>query len=881
MEPKPFWFSKKMFFLMAFLFAIAFAVLFYLRKDTADEMFSTLINAVPSIRNYGMGAVEKVRNIIPVYGALVGVGFALVFMLMSLLFQFVLFVIRLSPFRWSVPLSLLVGLAPLVLFGGDMVYYSARFTALSGGIIIYLGYPLLYTGLIIAGISALLFLASLFSKSTAKNALVLIMVVGSAMTLSGCDWLNQIISTSCEFSSDPTHCYQESAVGSGESENCDTMPQSPDFEGSNPPKDKCYVMVAQNTGDPTACDKIAGGFMSYSKEECLDNVFKEGNPDKCVGSANEVACRNLYAQRQGGNCGTGFAFDEKSGSCQSSSDAVDPECADPTFTSQCASSNSVLICSGGKKRIESCAFGCFQADCRTSPGETDIAPEPEGKVDKDDKDDKEDKEEPKCECSSDQVCVDGACISVGCQIDADCGEGMTCLDKACVEKSGQCLKDADCPTDFTCEEKVCISKPACNAKDLYCLSTTTLQFCEEGQVSYKTCDNGCDASHCLTAQEKADKDKENEKENACKEGVNKCLSEVTLETCYGGEKETEKCEFGCEGSKCRTEKKKKCTGIQRLNPFCSEDDEDIEDKVASDLSTIQDAVGGKYMELLDEAIDGETNPAKLRGLEKYKEFLEKAGGGLEEIQASVESLKALKRIFLDAYDPSMDIQNMPVKDILKPGLFDRISQSIWGGPKTEAGIEMAEAEDGLSVYEAMLKRQAEIDFLQQSRLSRLGGIISENAKSKMVSEISDKAKDIAEGVAGDAMIAVSVVDYALTSFQDEAKKQAFVGLARAYNRRRADLEQQFPDMENEDIHKMVVEQVKDQPYQDAKGNTFIKYGNIIENQDCQAGTGNQLCIDNRVFWTSMEKSYEYTHDHELHDRFIQQFDRKLEKAGVN
>jgi hypothetical protein len=39
--------------------------------------------------------------------------------------------------------------------------------------------------------------------------------------------------------------------------------------GSNPPQDKCYLMEAQNTGDLSACDKIKGGLMSYTREECI------------------------------------------------------------------------------------------------------------------------------------------------------------------------------------------------------------------------------------------------------------------------------------------------------------------------------------------------------------------------------------------------------------------------------------------------------------------------------------------------------------------------------------------------------------------------------------------------------------------------------------
>jgi hypothetical protein len=104
-------------------------------------------------------------------------------------------------------------------------------------------------------------------------------------------------------------------------------------------------------------------------------------------------------------------------------------------------------------------------------------------------------------------------------------------------------------------------------------------------------------------------------------------------------------------------------------------------------------------------------------------------------------------------------------------------------------------------------------------------------------------------------------------------------MARAYNRRRIDIQKSNPNMSEEEIHKKTIEEVKEDPYQDAEGLTFIKYGNLIENADCQKGTGNQLCIDNRVFWTSMGKAYEHTHRDELHKRFIKQFDDKLKESG--
>lgn len=54
--------------------------------------------------------------------------------------------------------------------------------------------------------------------------------------------------------------------------------------------------------------------------------------------------------------------------------------------------------------------------------------------------------------------------------------------------------------------------------------------------------------------------------------------------------------------------------------------------------------------------------------------------------------------------------------------------------------------------------------------------------------------------------------------------------------------------------------IKENPYQDNPNLGFVKYGNLFENGDCKdAGSGNPLCIDNRVFWTAMDKTYEETH----------------------
>ncbi len=283
-------------------------------------------------------------------------------------------------------------------------------------------------------------------------------------------------------------------------------------------------------------------------------------------------------------------------------------------------------------------------------------------------------------------------------------------------------------------------------------------------------------------------------------------------------------------------------------------DDDIESKVEGDLNTIKDAATGKYMELLEAAIESEEDDAKKLGLEKYKEFLEKSGEQLEEIQANIETLKEIKKIFLDAYDPSMDIDKMSVSKILDHGLFDKIKERLVG---SDPPTERSKAEDALSVYEAMLKRQGDIDYLQKGRMDRLKDVVVSKAKDKVTSELKDKVTGIVEGVAGTAFSAVGIIDNALTSFREEAQKEMFVGLAAAYNRQRQSIEQSNPGLSKEEIHARTMANVKANPYEDVPNAGFIKYGNILENKDCN-DESNPLCIDNRVFWTAMDKAYQYS-----------------------
>lgn len=426
-----------------------------------------------------------------------------------------------------------------------------------------------------------------------------------ALPLAGC--LGDVMEVFCETGPDSDHCYQAAAVQESNPENCEKI-EGEGFVGQNPPKDKCYLQIAENTGDPSVCEKIEGGITSYSPDECLENVWKNGKVDDCKDAADPVACRTAWA-KHGDGCGSGFHWDK------------------------------------------------------------------------------------------------------------------------------------------------------------------TASICKAGEPP----------------------------------------------------------------------------------------DDDIEDKVGADLKTMGEAAGGKYMDLLTKAIDEEKDPFKLEGLQKYKEFLENGKEKFDQVSTSVEQLEALKRIFIDAYDPSMDIENMPVSKILAKGFFDRVKDGLLGADEpTGQEKESADAEDAITVYEAMLKRQGEIDFLKKDLKGRLGDIAASKAKDEGTDKIKTAVTEVAEDIGGTAFATVGIVDKALSDFQEEAKKQMFIGLARAYNRRREALSQQNPGMSPEQLHQLTISQVKEDPYQDNTNNGFIKFGNMLENPTCSDG-GAELCIEPDAWWTAMDKTYEHAH----------------------
>ena len=131
------------------------------------------------------------------------------------------------------------------------------------------------------------------------------------LLLAGC--LGDVMEVLCAGTPDEDHCFQAAAVQESEPGTCEKV-SGEGFVGQNPPKDKCYLQIAGNTGDPTVCDKIEGGITSYSKEECLDAVFRDHTVDSCEKAEDQIACRTAYAKRFG-ECGDGYFLGKKTGAC--------------------------------------------------------------------------------------------------------------------------------------------------------------------------------------------------------------------------------------------------------------------------------------------------------------------------------------------------------------------------------------------------------------------------------------------------------------------------------------------------------------------------------------------------------------------------------------
>ena len=107
----------------------------------------------------------------------------------------------------------------------------------------------------------------------------------AVLPLAGCG-LGDLMAFSCQFMGNPDHCYQNAAVQDADPYGCEKV-SGKDFVsgGSNPPRDKCYLQIAENTNDYNVCKNIKGGLMSYTQEECVTDI--------AVNTEDPAGCKRL------------------------------------------------------------------------------------------------------------------------------------------------------------------------------------------------------------------------------------------------------------------------------------------------------------------------------------------------------------------------------------------------------------------------------------------------------------------------------------------------------------------------------------------------------------------------------------------------------------
>ena len=294
------------YFLVALVFGLLLAWYYFTDFEVTKYQFFVAASKVPSIQNYGGQSPDQTVKVFSNYGWAIVLGFTLVSWLVSLILLLALKIFRLSKFKIANLIVLLSTYGAVLGLAIELLFYENRYAVASLGIIFFAGQPLysaaIGTLMFIALIFILPMLIKLFKKKktpptnptpTAKaevkgeiksdepkteaankpkpNPMVkFAALLALPLIAAGCNLIGGSEDLACLMSSDP-HCYQNVAVSEGDADVCAKVKQPEQFKdmGSNPPQDKCYLMEAQNTDNLAACDKIKGGLMSYTREECI------------------------------------------------------------------------------------------------------------------------------------------------------------------------------------------------------------------------------------------------------------------------------------------------------------------------------------------------------------------------------------------------------------------------------------------------------------------------------------------------------------------------------------------------------------------------------------------------------------------------------------
>ncbi|PIR75125.1 MAG: hypothetical protein CO030_03715 [Candidatus Magasanikbacteria bacterium CG_4_9_14_0_2_um_filter_42_11] len=270
--------------LMPLIFWIAFSGFFYFfAYDLAQITYPDIIDT-------------RVTNIFSKYSIFAGLALGFISMIGGYIVYALLRKTKVKNCNMIFPAMAFLMTLPWYLFARQLVFFENKYTDIARAIIYYIGVPLLSTTTFLYWLIAMwtgaLMLKKVISKNVAKKSTLVASLLIAPLFLTGCT--GTINEWACQFYDNPDHCMQNAAVQEANPDTCEKI-KGEDFQdaGSNPPKDKCFKRIAENTGDLGVCDKIEGRMYSYTKEECiLETSIKHENPSGCamLSGADKDAC---------------------------------------------------------------------------------------------------------------------------------------------------------------------------------------------------------------------------------------------------------------------------------------------------------------------------------------------------------------------------------------------------------------------------------------------------------------------------------------------------------------------------------------------------------------------------------------------------------------
>ena len=339
--------------------------------------------------------------------------------------------------------------------------------------------------------------------------------------------------------------------------------------------------------------------------------------------------------------------------------------------------------------------------------------------------------------------------------------------------------------------------------------------------------------------------------------------------------------FGSSAAECRSQLGKSIDAtkvvevdkqIEELKEYLKNgDDSDLKKQLAgletkrADMLTVLTADNKKEYEKLSDPISqeiigdfavGDIDSGLKTKLLEFNQKLKDNG-----TKMTMEQYNSIRDYLAYINDPKNDIEEMDDKSIVKDRWNEKVGNAvdvlkIWKTKPTESEQKWDEQ---LRFYERMLERQKAID----GGLTELQEDFNRNMKminDAMGDKIKDEVKDkIIEGVFGEITgktvgWATKPIEEALDTVKAEAKSMEFRGLARAYDLGMAEELGKFGG-DVDKAHAEVIKKMSANAYEYEDGNPYAKYGNVLENKDCD-GT-NPHCVNREVFWKAMKKSYEY------------------------